>query len=237
LKKKVLWQIFFWKNEFRNRPLESPLNPSSMSSLPRLYTRSNRSSHKICQISYGPLPHLGSPQPLFDAIASESMYKIRSFNPQELSNTVWAFATIGFSSQPLFDAIASKSLYNIRSFKPQNLSNIVWAFATLGVSSQPLFDAIASESMHKIRSFNPQDLCQLHQAELHQNSCHQKSFLKEPLKSKCSDAFKSDVVHVSNFQIEVENILSGLGVEFDRELLMHVQDIRLILQSVILQSK
>ncbi|KAJ1636936.1 hypothetical protein T492DRAFT_860833 [Pavlovales sp. CCMP2436] len=68
---------------------------------------------------------------LFDAIARESEQHIGSFNPQNLSNTAWAFATLGTPAPQLFDAIARESEHRIGSFTPQELANYAWAFAVI----------------------------------------------------------------------------------------------------------
>lgn len=68
---------------------------------------------------------------LFDAIAAESMRKSHVFNPQNLSNTLWAFAVRGVSHDPLLTAIAAASLRTMRQYNPQNISNLAWACEVL----------------------------------------------------------------------------------------------------------
>jgi hypothetical protein len=38
------------------------------------------------------------------------MRKVASFNPQDLGNTAWAFASLGKLDMPLMDSIASESI-------------------------------------------------------------------------------------------------------------------------------
>jgi len=76
-----------------------------------------------------------------------------SFNPQNQSNTVWAFATMGVADTPLMTSIASSALKNIHDYDAQNLCNTSWAFATLAVLNQDLLNAISAEARPRIHDF------------------------------------------------------------------------------------
>ena len=82
------------------------------------------------------------------------------FNPQDLSNTAWAFAKAGISALDLFEAISAEALrHGLGGFNPQNLSNTAWAFATAGISAHDLFEAISAEALRQgLGGFNPQNL-------------------------------------------------------------------------------
>ena len=43
----------------------------------------------------------------------------RKFNPQDLSNMAWAYATAGHASKALFDAVAKATPTRLTDFKPQ----------------------------------------------------------------------------------------------------------------------
>ena len=66
------------------------------------------------------------------------------FKPQELSNTVWAFARIGVPNPELFKKVGDHiaGLDSLEWFHPQDLSITAWAFATAGVSHPGLFKKI-----------------------------------------------------------------------------------------------
>ena len=68
---------------------------------------------------------------------------VNEFEPQESSNTVWAFATAGHAAPALFDGVAKAAAPRLHEFKPQNFANTVWAFATAGHAAPALFDAVA----------------------------------------------------------------------------------------------
>ena len=52
------------------------------------------------------------------------------FKPEELMNTVWAFATLGAAAPEFFDALAAEVVSRqLAAFKPQELSNLAWAYA------------------------------------------------------------------------------------------------------------
>jgi len=80
------------------------------------------------------------------------------FNPQQLANTAWAFATAVHAAPALFDAIAEESSKQVGKFKAQDMANTAWAFATAGHTASALFDAIAAESAGRVREFKPQEL-------------------------------------------------------------------------------
>ena len=95
---------------------------------------------------------------LFEAIAEETLAKIQNFNTQGLTNTAWAFATLGIKDDKLFRAISTESLEKIQNFNTQELANTAWAFATLGIKDDTLFRDISAESLKKIQNFNTQGL-------------------------------------------------------------------------------
>jgi ribonuclease HI len=95
---------------------------------------------------------------LLDAIAKKALLGIADYNPQDLSNTAWAFAKMNHEAPLLFDAIARAAPVCISDFNPQNLSNMAWAFAKMNHEAPLLFDAIARAAPECIADFNPQDL-------------------------------------------------------------------------------
>jgi hypothetical protein len=77
------------------------------------------------------------------------------FGPQALSNTMWAYATLGEGSPKLYNAVANRIVLSSRGggdgdehllldeYTPQSLSNLIWAYATAGVYHPGLFDMVA----------------------------------------------------------------------------------------------
>jgi hypothetical protein len=83
---------------------------------------------------------------------------VREFNPQNLAQSVWAYATTGHAAPTLLDAIAAEAAPRVREFNPQNLANTSWAYATAGHAAPALLDAIAAEAVRRVPEFNAQDL-------------------------------------------------------------------------------
>ena len=109
-------------------------------------------------------PTILEDETLLDRIASEAIQQIQTFNSQDLSNMVWAYATLRKPSTPLFEAVGNSiaASTNLRSFKPQDFSNIVWAFATLREEHPGMFQCIGeriAEHEELIRRFKPQEIC------------------------------------------------------------------------------
>ena len=78
---------------------------------------------------------------LFKAISAEVVRRrLGDSNPQDLSNTAWAFASAGHASFELFHVISAELvLRGLGDFKPQHLANTAWAFA---VFDPPSADAL-----------------------------------------------------------------------------------------------
>mmetsp|Transcript_20318 Transcript_20318/g.63830 ORF Transcript_20318/g.63830 Transcript_20318/m.63830 type:complete len:724 (-) Transcript_20318:284-2455(-) len=112
----------------------------------------------------------GGPSPdarrrLFATVAAVSIEHIDQFNPQELGNVVWAFATAREPAETLLDAVADVAGRKLPRFIPQNLANVAWAYATAGRGRTPrdvgFFEAIAAESRRRLADFKPQELTNL----------------------------------------------------------------------------
>ena len=77
------------------------------------------------------------------------------FNEQELSNTVWAYATAGEPHSKLFNKLADHivALDKMDRFIPQNLSNTVWAYATAKESHPYLFQKLSDAAINRRNEF------------------------------------------------------------------------------------
>ncbi|KAJ1455431.1 hypothetical protein M885DRAFT_441070, partial [Pelagophyceae sp. CCMP2097] len=83
---------------------------------------------------------------LYDAIAAAAPGRIAGFNPQDMSNMLWAFSSCGHRGefhQQLFEAVALEAQKQVQWFNHQDFSNMAWAFATAGFPAPALFEAIA----------------------------------------------------------------------------------------------
>ena len=56
---------------------------------------------------------------VWDELGARSLEILGEFNPQDLANTTWAFATVGREAPALFDAVAAEAAPRLREFKPQ----------------------------------------------------------------------------------------------------------------------
>jgi len=82
-----------------------------------------------------------------------------TFKPQELSNTVWAFATIGLQHEPLFRQVVAVAISKRQELSPQNSANILWAYAKLQVCRRSgLFPALLSASLGNMPQHKPQEI-------------------------------------------------------------------------------
>ena len=100
-------------------------------------------------------------RPLFVAVAEAAVRRgLDRFNPQNLANTVWAYATAGVAADALYAAVAEEAVRSrLARFNPQNLANTVWAYATAGVAADALYATVAEAAVRtRLAGFNPQAL-------------------------------------------------------------------------------
>ena len=70
------------------------------------------------------------------------------FEAQAVSNTMWAFATLGYYPDGnTLDAIGEHAVTILSTFRPQATSNTLWAYAKLGYPPPPSLLAAAAHKM------------------------------------------------------------------------------------------
>jgi len=100
---------------------------------------------------------------LFGSLARELCKNVHLMKPQELSNTLWAFAKCNYAHAELFQVLGSTIREALRTtdFKPQEISNTAWAFATVGVAHPELFRCIEEVSLRQQANMAPQNVANL----------------------------------------------------------------------------
>ena len=68
---------------------------------------------------------------LCTVLAREAEKRMRGFKPQNLSNTAWAFATLGLVDVQLLTALMREA-ERLGDFKAQGLANTAWGLAKAG---------------------------------------------------------------------------------------------------------
>jgi len=135
----------------------APLKEQTLQAVPTFPARAlATSAHGLASIESRTRWRAGSN--VWRAVAEKGVDVVREFNPQELSNTAWAFATAGHAAPALLDAIAAEAAGRVHEFNEQGLANTAWAFATAGHAAPALLDAIAAEAAGRVHEFNPQEL-------------------------------------------------------------------------------
>jgi hypothetical protein len=81
------------------------------------------------------------------------MNLISDFTPQEISNTAWSLARIGFLHEPLLSSLAAAAIRQLSELSLQDMTNIPWACANLSFLHDPLLTSIASAAMANIDDF------------------------------------------------------------------------------------
>ena len=117
----------------------APVCEQTVRMLPELHARSvSTIAHALAKAG---LVGTGPWESVWEALP-EAVRRLRgSFNPQDLSNTAWAFATAGHEAPALFKAISAEAVHRrLGGFDEQALSNTAWAFAPTGHTSHELFN-------------------------------------------------------------------------------------------------
>lgn len=67
------------------------------------------------------------------AMATQAMQRLPQFNSQNMSNTLWAFASLNHHPGPMLLKVLQRELvHKLPHFTSQGIENVLWAFATLG---------------------------------------------------------------------------------------------------------
>ena len=90
---------------------------------------------------------------LFTPLARPAEQRLSEFNPQELANTAWAFATVKQSDEKLFTALARAAEQRVSEFNAQELANTAWAFATVGRLDTTMVSVMSQEVFEWIRGY------------------------------------------------------------------------------------
>ncbi|KAI3429562.1 hypothetical protein D9Q98_005650 [Chlorella vulgaris] len=77
-------------------------------------------------------------------------------NPQEVSNSVWAFAKLSCYDGKLMEAMAAEATRSINNFSQQNLANLAWAFSKLAHCDEPLMAAVGGRAEALVKDLNLQ---------------------------------------------------------------------------------
>jgi len=131
-------------------------------------------------IDYVPVFDGGSD--LFDHIATHAVENSAEFNPQDISNMVWAYATVNKPHPALFTAMGDQvvDFQNLSEFWPQALKDTVWAYATAGISHPKLCEKVANHIvlLDTLHQFKPQELSNTLWAYATAGISHQQVFEK-----------------------------------------------------------
>ncbi|OLP81992.1 hypothetical protein AK812_SmicGene37405 [Symbiodinium microadriaticum] len=93
--------------------------------------------------------------PLLKTISACATPQLQSYNEQDFSNTLNAFAQLRCRDPMFFDAVSLAVAPKIASFDPQGLSLVAHAYAKLQFRHDSLFEKIADASMRLMDRFKP----------------------------------------------------------------------------------
>ena len=168
---------------------------------------------------------------VFAALVAQGMRKdLTDFNPQDVANTVWAFATANMADAGLFARLASEITRrrSLDDFTPQELANTVWAFAIADehvIVSLIIDHILALSEGPSAPSWSIEHISQLHQAVLESSaawhahlSSSRAGVVEEWRQARCLRALKTS--EPSQLQRQVYRALRELEVEFTEEFIV-----------------
>ena len=96
----------------------------------------------------------------FQTLLAEAEHMAADFKPQNVANTLWAFATMRVEMpKPLVECMVLQAERVAADFNPQDVANTLWAFATMGVQMpKPLVECMARQAERMAADFNPQEV-------------------------------------------------------------------------------
>ena len=156
----------FW-SKFKKLPrgelggLRGPLAPVCELTVQMLFELSARQLSNVAHaFAKARLVGSGPWESVWTALPQAMHRRPDGFNAQDLSITVWAFATAGLRAPALFEALSAEAVRRgLGGFKEQDLSNTAWAFAKSGHEAPALFEAISAEAARRgLRGFKEQEL-------------------------------------------------------------------------------
>ncbi|KAL1525066.1 hypothetical protein AB1Y20_019939 [Prymnesium parvum] len=98
---------------------------------------------------------------LLDALAERACAAPDAFNPQELCNLLWAFATLKVRHAALFERCAAVVVARAADFTPQGLSQTIWAYSKLNLCKHSLLIAAANAALPRLATYDAQSLATL----------------------------------------------------------------------------
>eukprot|EP00956_Cyclotella_meneghiniana_P030480 scaffold76862_cov21-Cyclotella_meneghiniana.AAC.1 len=143
------------------------------------------------------------------------MDNLKSFVPQDLANTIWAYATADIQHPALFKKIGDEiaTMDDLKSFNPQDLSNIAWAYTVSNIDSAPFFNsALRQELLNHQNEFIDDNFRQLYQWHLWQTKENSNDGLPDSLLERCKQTFLSADTRSSSLQKDVVSELTSIGL-------------------------
>eukprot|EP00798_Chlamydomonas_sp_ICE-L_P016471 gene16471-22693_t len=89
--------------------------------------------------------------------------KLNLFNAQDVANTLWALATLGYQDSAFLIKLVAQTRLKLQDadFNPQNMANSAWALAVLGHYDSRFLYELTDRAKPKLPSFSAQNVSNL----------------------------------------------------------------------------
>jgi hypothetical protein len=130
----------------------APVREHTLRMLPELGPRSlSNTAHGLASARMWSRPPWSA---VWETMAVCASNQSAQYQPQNLANLAWAYATVGHPAPHLFRMIERESKGRVGEFAAQGLTNLVWAFASVGHAAPDLFEAVAAHATANISQFS-----------------------------------------------------------------------------------
>jgi hypothetical protein len=86
--------------------------------------------------------------------------KVREFNPTQLANVIWAFASMHHRDAELYRLLAKVAYKQVYTFKPPSLAMVAWSFAEVGQYNEPFHSAAVPLLLKNLDALPPAAVAQ-----------------------------------------------------------------------------
>jgi len=109
----------------------------------------------------GKHPNEDSNPGLILALVEAVKQKLRFFGAQDMADTLWAIAKLGYTDRELLESFAYYASYQLDQFTPKDLANTAWALASHGFYNESFMSTFLSTAGRKLMEFQPHEAATL----------------------------------------------------------------------------
>lgn len=103
----------------------------------------------------------GEVQTFMQAWSRSAVLLLHTFNPQNLSNSIWAVAQLGIDDSGLISAFTKQASNLLGSFADIDLANVAWALGTLNHRDDEFLTQLVQRALPLMPNMSPQAIANI----------------------------------------------------------------------------